>query len=121
MAQRGPKDALVVGADIAYPDYRNFAVYFCPDDSRYRIGADIRWMGFYDQQQIQPEIAQILGRVRAIRHTHSEAYRRLQSGDATERRIGEVMRDRLRTYPPQAELYQLVWLTAPDDPRTRHL
>lgn len=86
-----PVDTLVVPAGLAWPLYQMTSVYICPPDRSFRPA---KYMAFYADKEIKPEIPTILHHRPNVVWTSAEAARlQALAGDAhrNDRKIGKVI------------------------------
>jgi hypothetical protein len=72
-------DTVVVAARIAYPEYVETASYICQAGRRFRD--DVKYLGFYKDKAIQPDVPLILHRRDNVIFSRDEASRLRSSGD----------------------------------------
>lgn len=113
-------DVVIVAAANAYPEYLRSSAYVCQAGRSFR--PDIKWMGFYTEGEIKPELAEIEGRRDSIPLTESEIGHLLASEDEEDRRIGEVMKNHLEDHPSErGEFRQVFLLSNRDSDKTVHI
>jgi len=110
-------DTVIVAAREAWPEYQRFGIYVCQPRRSFRGG--LTHFGFYAHGAVQPIIAHIGNRYIAVPFTHEEAARR-RSNSETELAdvIERLLEEGLRT---EGESYDVLFLSAPDDPNTVRL
>ena len=105
------EDTVIVAARSAYGEYLESAAYICQPERYFRD--DVTHMGFYADQEIKPEIAEILYMEESIVFTLAEAEARLNSIHAEVRQVGELIRDQLtRSTRNAGEVYKVVLLSS---------
>ena len=113
-------DTVIVAANVAYGEYLNYHAYVCQPDRPFR--QDVRWMGFYAQEAIQEEVAEILYIRDRIPFTPEEVERLRSSSDETSRQTADLI-ERLTKNSTRrwGEDFKVFLLSAPNDPRTNRL
>jgi endonuclease NucS-like protein len=111
-------DTVIVAAKVAYPEYLATSVYVCQVGRSFRD--ETRYMGFYKDKAIQPEVARILHRRKVVRFSAVEAERLLASGGDYDAEIGRAitaLRSRAGDGPsrPEGAECQVFVLSAPTD------
>lgn len=110
-------DVVIVAAGIGYPEYLQYGAYVGHPNRPFRDTS--RWMAFYADGEIKPEVPEILEVESAVTFTYEEVKRREESTDATSQRIGGLIRALLDTGKRElgAEL-DVVLLSPVSDPGT---
>ena len=112
-----PEDVVIVAARFAYPFYRRHRVYRCPAGRSFRDG--LKYLGFYTDKAIKPEVPKILGRFDDEVVSDENAARYGGSQDPIERRLAEAIRATLNDDPEMFDWKgQFFVLSAPDDAET---
>jgi hypothetical protein len=113
-------DVVIVAAGVGYPEYLKYSAYVGHPNRPFRDG--MRWMAFYADGEIKPEIPEILHLEEAVSFTAAEAARRRSMSDDVNRRVGDLIETLLEeTIRNDGEEFSVVLLSAPDDVRTLQL
>ena len=109
-------DTIVVAARTAYPEYIGMSAYVCQPNRPIR---GVSHFGFYTGKRIKPEIAKVHGRCTEVRFVPEEARRFAAKRGLVDKRVGEVIRWRLKRRPDQlGEAFDVYILSAPTHPDT---
>jgi hypothetical protein len=111
-------DVVIVAAGvIAYKEYLQHAAYVCQPNRNFARSP--RWMGFYADEEIKPEIPEILHERDVVLFTTDEVARLRAMGTDVELRVADLIETLLRQGAREyrAEL-KVVLLSPADDKRT---
>jgi hypothetical protein len=110
-------DVVVIPASKAYPFYLRYGAYICQSGRGFREG--LRYIGFYADQVIKPEIPEILKRRDPLLFTSEEVGKLRQDGDEIDSELADVIERVLADGEQVAgEPHQMFLLSRADDPRT---
>ena len=111
------EDTVIVAARAAYGEYLASAAYVCQPERFFRD--EVTHMGFYANQEIKPEIAEILYVEESVIFTEAEATARLDSTHADVRRVGELIQEQLRQGTRESgQAYKVVLLSPATNTQT---
>ncbi len=111
-----PEDVVIVAARRAYPFYKQAHAYHCQAGRPFRDG--LRYLGFYTEKEIKPEIASIVG-MRDNVIVSDETVESLSRSDShVERLIADAVRATLEEDPEDYWIGKFFILTGPDDDET---
>lgn len=111
------EDTVIVAARSAYGEYLETAAYICQPERYFR--EDVTHLGFYADQEIKPEIAEILYVEESIVFTLAAAEERLASLHAEVRQVGQLIHYQLTTAARTAgEAYKVMLLSPRDSAAT---
>ncbi len=112
-----PRNAVIVPARDAWPEYLSFAAYVCQPDRPFR--PDTTHLGFYCGGAIQPLVPVIERWLPAVLFTHRQAAELRSRWD---RRLADLV-DRLLDAGPRTDgaSYGVMLLSAPESPDTVRL
>lgn len=111
------RDVVIVGASAeqSIAMYENVAAYVCPSD---RSFAQVEYMGFYSNKQIEPNFPAIENKVVPSRW-HKEEVKRLRASAAAEdQRLGKIMGYALNNGWGAGGQYQVFFLSPKNSPLT---
>ena len=111
-----PEDTVIMAAGRAYPQYLRHAAYWCQAGRSFRPG--LRYLGFYSQKTIHPEIARIEWRQDHVPCTREQAAALLGSDDPHEQRAGRLIGGLLAEDLLDRGELQFFLLSAASDPDT---
>jgi hypothetical protein len=112
-------DTVIVAARNAYDNYLATAAYVCQPLRSFRDR--VKYLGFYRDKAIQPEIAAIRHRRKLVVFTGEEAARLRGSGDRADAEIAVLIDARLSKGEPPGQEHQVFLLSSKDDPETIRL
>lgn len=113
-------DTVVVAARHAYQNYLGTGAYVCQPLRSFR--EDIRYLGFYKDKAIQPEIPLIRHRRKNVAFSRDEAKRLRASGEETNAAIGDLIDKNLDSaQQTEGQPYQVFLLSSPEDDETLRL
>ena len=111
-------DTVIVAARDAYDTYLGTEAYVCQPLRSFRD--DIKYLGFYKDKAIQPEVAVIRHRRKSVIFSRDEVARLRATGDARDAEVAALINDRLSSGTDGRE-HQVFLLSAKDDPDTLKL
>jgi len=112
-------DTVIVAARDAYDSYLATAAYVCQPLRSFRDR--VRYLGFYRDKAIQPEIAAIRHRRKSVMFSRDEAARLRASGDPTDAAIADLIESRLAGGRSAGQEHQVFLLSSKDDAETMKL
>lgn len=113
-------DTVIVAANLAYGEYLKFNAYVCQPDRAFR--QDTRWMGFYAQEAIQVEIAEILYVRDRVPFTRAEVERLQDSHDPVAEEVARLIELAVvHSGRRWDQDFKVFLLSGPNDSRTHKL
>lgn len=113
-------DVVIVAAGIGYPEYLQYSAYVGHPNRPFRESS--RWMAFYADGEIKPEVPEILDIEANVIFSKEEMGRREASGDENHARIGRLIRSLLESGKRESNAQlDIVLLSLASDPRTLRL
>lgn len=113
-------DTVVVAARHAYQNYLGTGAYVCQPLRSFRD--EIRYLGFYKDKAIQPEVPLIRHRRKNVTFSRDEAKRLRNSGDKIEAEIAALIEKNLNSHQQSdGQPYQVFLLSSPGDDETLKL
>lgn len=109
-------DTVIVAARDAYDAYLITSAYVCQPLRSFR--ERVKYLGFYRNKAIQPEIAAIKHRRKSVVFSRDEASRLRSTGDPTDAAVAELIEARLAAGRSAGQEHQVFLLSPKADPET---
>ena len=119
-APKGFKDVVIVAGRTAYPEYLEYQAYVGHSNRPFQ--KQVRRMAFYSSGVIQPEVPEILDIRHGLVFARSTMEHLYGTGDPVDRDVADLVQVLLEeTGRGSGDPFDVVLLSAPDDPKTMRL